>query len=87
MIVAYAVMFRMITKRSIQALFESFGTFFNNYEELRKYLLEKTKDYFFILMDRQCKSDKIADVYKALQMGVSLQSTILSELMSLTFSL
>lgn len=63
----YAVMFRMTTKRSIQALFESFGTFFNNYEEFRKYLLEKTQNYYFILMDRNSKSDKVADVYKCLK--------------------
>ena len=64
----YAIMFRTTTQKSIKALFDSFGTFFKNYEEFKTYLISNTEDNHFIIMDRLSFSnnrDEIYHVFKA----------------------
>lgn len=46
-------MFSADIKRSIDALYESFGQKFETVDKFKKYLLENTKDYNFILYNRK----------------------------------
>src|ERR1700679_1227227 len=64
----YAIMFFQSTKRSIQALFESFGTYFENYEHFKKYLSDSTENHGFVLMDRRSESRTIDGVYRVIKL-------------------
>ena len=63
----YAIMFRQSTKRSIEALYESFGNHFNNYKEFKTYLTDNTGDYQFIFVDINSQSDKLNEIYNILK--------------------
>lgn len=58
------VIFRQTTGRSIQALFESFGSWFNSGKEFANFLLASTGNYKFIYFIANSSSDDRAKVYK-----------------------
>ncbi len=55
--------FRTTTKRSIEALYESFGAFFDNYVAFSKYILDNTGDYQFVWYIANSSAESIDDIY------------------------
>lgn len=60
----YAIIFRPTTGRSIDALYESFGSHFNDREEFKKYVIDNTGDFQFIFVDVNSQEDGINKIYK-----------------------
>ena len=59
------VIFKTTTKRSNQALFETFGGNFNSLAEFVRYQLANTKDHHFILYNAMSDSMAISELYKS----------------------
>jgi len=63
----FAIIFRQSTTRSLNALFESFGSHFNKFDEFKNYIVKNTGDYKFILVDINSTSDNIDEIYKVMK--------------------
>lgn len=59
--------FRQTTRRSLDALFESFGAWFNNLKEFQEYVLRATGNYGFIYYLANSAEESIPQVYKILK--------------------
>jgi hypothetical protein len=64
---SYCIIFRQSTKRSLEALFDSFGTHFDNLNDFRNYITENTGDYKFIFIDVNSKDDNINKIYRVMK--------------------
>ncbi len=63
----YAMIFRQSTKRSIEALYESFGAHFDNFDQFKQYITNSTDDHKFIFVDINSSEDDIEDIYKVMK--------------------
>jgi hypothetical protein len=62
-------MFNSTTKANLEALFNSYGQIFENYNAFKDFLLENTGNYNFIMYDKTKKisSNDIKDNYKIMR--------------------
>jgi hypothetical protein len=60
-------LFRLTTKRSLQACYESFGGFFRNYHEFERFIIDKTPDHSFVWYIANSSDEKIEQVYQVLK--------------------
>lgn len=65
-------MFKMTTKRSIAALFESFGGMWNSYQEFAAQMQKSTGDFKFIYYFANSSSENRDDVYKVMKAPVNV---------------
>lgn len=63
----YAMLFRQSTKRSIEAVYESFGAHFDNYESFKQYITNNTDDHKFIFVDINSDQDDIDNIYQVMK--------------------
>jgi hypothetical protein len=63
----YAIIFRQSTKRSLEALYESFGQHFNNLNKFQQYIIDNTNDHQFVFVDINSTSNNINDIYKVMK--------------------
>lgn len=60
-------MFCMGTENALKALYESYGMFFNSFNEFKNYLLKNTGSYQFIHFDARNTSSNIAEKYHVMK--------------------
>lgn len=63
----YVVIFRQSTKRSLDALYDSFGSHFDKYDDFKNYVINNTGNFQFILVDINSQSDDISKIYRVMK--------------------
>jgi tRNA uridine 5-carbamoylmethylation protein Kti12 len=63
----YAIIFRQSTKRSLEALYESFGQHFNKLDKFQQFVIDNTNDHQFVFVDINSSSDNINEIYKVMK--------------------
>jgi energy-coupling factor transporter ATP-binding protein EcfA2 len=61
------LIFRQVTKRSLDALYESFGQFFKNAKEFSDYLLKNTGNYQFVLFKSNSSDEDVRKIYRIMK--------------------
>jgi hypothetical protein len=59
--------FRLTTERSLKAAFESFGAYFSNFNEFRKYIIDNTGNFQFIYYEANSSKENKKDIYKIMK--------------------
>jgi hypothetical protein len=59
--------FRTTTERSLSACFESFGAFFNNFNEFKRFIVANTGDYQFVWYIANSSAEQVDQIYKVLK--------------------
>lgn len=60
----YAIVFRQSTRKSVEAIYQTFGQMFYGINEFQNFINENTGNFSFIFCDINNTSEKIEDIYK-----------------------
>jgi hypothetical protein len=61
------LIFTMATKRALDALYESYGMFFDNFDAFKRFVLENTENHQFIYYNTRIKSAQLEDKYQVMK--------------------
>lgn len=64
---SYVAAFRLTTERSLKAAYDSFGSYFKNFDEFRKYVIDNTGNYQFIYYEANSSKDDRNEIYKIMR--------------------